>query len=70
MTRCRAAVLKEELVRLENAPLVVRVPGLASLPRGQLVELDILAMDELSLELECRFVDVVPEVQAGVVPAE
>ena len=70
VTRCRAAVLKEDLVRLENAPLVLRVPGLASFPRGQLVELDILAMDELTLELECRFVDVVPDVQAGVVTAD
>jgi len=27
-------------------------------------------MDELSLELECRFVDVVPEAQTSVVPAD
>ena len=70
MTRCRAAVLKEDLVRLENAPLVTRVPGLAALPRGEIVELEILATDELSLDLECRVVNVAPEGHAGVVSAD
>lgn len=70
ITRCRAAVLKEDLVRFENAPLVARVSGLGSLPRGQIVEVDILGMDELSLDLECRFVDLVAEVDASDTPEE
>jgi exoribonuclease-2 len=70
ITRCRAAVLKEDLVRFENAPLVTRVSGLGPLPRGQMIEVDILAMDELSLDLECRFVDLVAEVDASDAPEE
>lgn len=70
ITRCRAAVLKEDLVRFESAPLVTRVSGLGSLPRGQIVEVDILGMDELSLDLECRFVDLVAEVDASDTPEE
>ena len=70
ITRCRAAVLKEDLVRFENAPLVTRVSGLGPLPRGQIIEVDILAMDELSLDLECRFVDLVAEVDASDAPEE
>ena len=38
--------------------------------RGQMIEVDILAMDELSLDLECRFVDLVAEVDASDAPEE
>lgn len=49
-----ATVLREDLVRLECAPLVTRVAGLPELERGQRVHLDILDTDELALELMCR----------------
>jgi len=55
ITRTRAHVLRDDLVRLAVAPLVVRVGGLPELERGCEVELDILGMDELSLELSCRY---------------
>lgn len=50
----QAAVLRDNLVRLVDAPLVTRVPGLPELERGQIVTLDILGFDELALDLECR----------------
>lgn len=52
-------VIRDDLVRLEGAPFVTRVPALPELERGQLVTLDILGFDELALELECRLRDVV-----------
>ena len=48
--------LREDLVRFANAPLVTRVGGMPEFERGTAVEVDILGMDELSLELDCRFV--------------
>lgn len=51
----QACVLREDLVRLECAPLVVRVGGMPELERGQLVTLDIRGYDELALELECSY---------------
>ncbi len=59
ITRTVAHVLREDLVRLANAPLVTRVGGLPELERGMAVELDILGMDELTLEVDCRYVGVV-----------
>jgi len=56
ITRTRAHVLRDDLVRLAIAPLVTRVGGLPELERGSEVELDILGTDELSLELSCRYV--------------
>lgn len=50
----QASVLRDDLVRLTTAPLVVRVGGLPELERGQLLTLDILGIDELALELDCR----------------
>ncbi|NGM85719.1 RNB domain-containing ribonuclease [Parapusillimonas sp. SGNA-6] len=49
-----ASVLRDDLVRLNCAPFVTRVPGLPELERGHTVTLDILGFDELALELDCR----------------
>lgn len=50
----QASVLRDDLVRLEGVPLVTRVAGMPDLERGHIVTLDIMGMDELSLELDCR----------------
>lgn len=55
-----ATVLRDDLVRLEGAPLVTRVPGLPQLERGQRVSIDILGYDDLALELQCRLRDTGP----------
>lgn len=55
-----ATVLRDDLVRLEGAPLVTKVPGLPPLERGHRVTIDILGFDELTLELECRLRDTDP----------
>lgn len=54
--RCTAHVLRDDLVRLANAPLVTRVGGLPELERGTPVEIDILGRDELTLEIDCRYI--------------
>ncbi|ARP96621.1 ribonuclease catalytic domain-containing protein [Bordetella genomosp. 13] len=56
LTRAVAHVLRDDLVRLAQAPLVTRVGGLPELERGTAVEIDILGRDELALELDCRYV--------------
>jgi len=55
ISRTTAHVLREDLVRLANAPLVTRVGGLPELERGAAVQIDIMNMDELALELDCRY---------------
>ena len=50
----QGSVLRDDLVRLDCAPLVTRVPALPQFERGQIVTLDILGFDELALELDCR----------------
>lgn len=59
ITRVDATVIKEDLVRFNNAPLVTRVGGMGELARGQVVSLDILGMDELSLEIDCRLHEII-----------
>jgi len=56
LTRVTAHVLRDDLARLACAPLVVRVAGLAGLERGQEIEVELMDMDELSLEVTCRLV--------------
>lgn len=51
----RGNVLRDDLVRLDCAPLVTRVGGLPELERGQIVSLEIMGFDELALELDCRY---------------
>jgi exoribonuclease-2 len=56
VSECEATVLKEDLVRLSHAPMVVRLAGLPALDRGQRITLQITGFDELALEMDCRFV--------------
>ncbi len=51
VTELDAAVMKEGLVRAETLPLVFRVAGTDSLPRGCRVRVRITGMDLLTLEL-------------------
>ena len=62
ITNCTATVLKEDLIRLNNAPLVARLAGLPQLGRGQQIELHITGVDELALELEARYVSLLDAV--------
>jgi exoribonuclease-2 len=57
ITECEATLLKEDLVRLNNAPMIVRLAGLPALDRGQRVLLHISAVDELALDMDCRFIE-------------
>jgi len=52
--RIGATVVKGDLLRFDGLPLLSRVPGLPELPRGQRLEVDLLALDEVSLSIEAR----------------
>lgn len=54
----QGSVIRDDLVRLDCAPFVTRVPAFPELERGQGVTLDILGYDELALELDCRLREV------------
>jgi exoribonuclease-2 len=53
-----AVVLKDEVLRLVEIPLVIRLPGMPSLARGAQVRLDIVRWDEVDLSLEARLLEV------------
>ena len=53
-----AVVLKDEVLRLVEIPLIIRLPGMPSVARGAQVKLDILRWDELDLTIEARLLDV------------
>lgn len=52
--RVGATVLKPDLLRIDDMPLMTRVVGLPMLERGQRVELDVLGIDEVDLTVELR----------------
>lgn len=56
-----AVVLKDEIVRLVEIPLVLKLPGMTPLARGTGVKLDLLRWDEVDLSVEARLL----EVEAG-----
>jgi exoribonuclease-2 len=58
-----AVVLKEDVLRLVDIPLVIRLPGMPAVARGAQVRLDIVRWDEVDLSLEARLLEV-----AGVAP--
>ena len=68
ITDTTATWLKEDLVRLENLPFTFRLTGLPSeLTPGTRLRLQIISMDELEQQLECRYLglcDVEPPIVA------
>ena len=54
LTRIDATVLRGDVLRIDGLPFITRLPGLADLPRGQRLELDVIATDALDLTLEAR----------------
>lgn len=53
-----AVVLKEDVLRLVDIPLVIRLAGLPQVARGAQVRLDIVRWDEVDLSLEARLLEV------------
>jgi exoribonuclease-2 len=63
-------VLKDELVRLSDVPLVVRLAGMPQVARGTPVRLDIVRWDEVDLSLEARLLEVVAQAATDLALAE
>jgi exoribonuclease-2 len=53
-----AVVLKDEVLRLVDIPLVIRLPGMPAVARGAQVKLDIVRWDTLDLSIEARLLEV------------
>ncbi|MQR01350.1 ribonuclease catalytic domain-containing protein [Glaciimonas soli] len=53
-----AVVLKDEILRLVDIPLVIKLPGMPAVARGAQVKLDILRWDEVDLSIEVRLLEV------------
>jgi exoribonuclease-2 len=62
-----ASVVKGDLVRLDDVPLLLHVPGLGVHARGTRVLLDVMSLDELTVEASVRLVRVLdaPAVTSG-----
>lgn len=48
-------VIRDDLVRLDGLPLVIQVSGMPILPRHTPVEVEIIEHDELTLEIQAKF---------------
>ncbi|MDR0440338.1 MAG: RNB domain-containing ribonuclease [Candidatus Accumulibacter sp.] len=56
-----ATVRRENLVKLDRLPLLLRVPSVPQLNPGRRIRLAIEAMDFLTLELNCRYLETLQE---------
>ena len=57
-----AVVLKDEVLRLVDIPLIIRLPGMPQMARGAQVKLDILRWDEVDLSVEARVLEMLSSV--------
>ncbi len=55
-----AVVLKDEVLRLVDIPLIVRLPGMPQAARGTQVRLDLIRWDEIDLSIEARVIEIAP----------
>ncbi len=63
--RVAAVVIRDDLVRLADAPFYFRLVGLPRLAAGRRILVDVIARDEIALTVQARFVDVAHEQAAG-----
>jgi exoribonuclease-2 len=56
--QAEAVVLKDDVLRLSDVPLVIRLSGMPPVARGAQVKLDIVRWDEVDLSLEARLLEV------------
>jgi exoribonuclease-2 len=62
-----ASVVKGDLVRLEEIPLLLHVPGLGVHARGTRLQMEVMSIDELTVEASVRLLHVLdaPTVTSG-----
>jgi exoribonuclease-2 len=53
-----AVVLKDEVLRLADIPLIVKLPGMQQVARGTQVKLDLLRWNEVELSVEARLLEI------------
>ncbi|HEX7648876.1 MAG TPA: RNB domain-containing ribonuclease [Noviherbaspirillum sp.] len=53
-----AVVLKDEVLRLVDIPLIIRLPGMPQAARGTHVKLDLIRWDEVELTVEARLLEI------------
>lgn len=57
LRRAEAVAVRDDLVRLADAPLYFRLPGAPAIAPGRRVVVDLLGTDELDLSVDARFVE-------------
>jgi exoribonuclease-2 len=60
-----AVVLKEEVLRLVDIPLIIKLPGMPQAARGTQVRLDLIRWDEVDLTVEARLLEIGTATPAG-----
>ena len=65
-----AVVLKDEVLRLVEIPLIVRLAGMPPVARGAQVKLAIVRWDELDLTLEARLLEVAAPAAGDAAPED
>ena len=70
VTTIDATVRRENLVKFDHLPLIQRVASMPELKQGQRVRLSIEAVDFLTVELGCRYVETLTDQAASVATCE
>ena len=70
LAEIEATVRRESLVKLDHLPLLLRVPSLPELAPGQRVRLAIESMDELTLDIGCRYQETLAAADAAAATEE
>ncbi|MEN9316657.1 MAG: Exoribonuclease 2 [Pseudomonadota bacterium] len=64
LTRVEAVIVRDDLVRLAQAPFYFRMADVPQLASGRRIVVDVLERDEVDLTLQARFVEVAGETPA------
>lgn len=61
----RTLVLRDDITRLCDIPLIVRLPGLSGHARGTLLRIQVVELDFVRIDIHCRLLEVVGRVDSA-----
>ncbi len=59
ISEVQTMVLRDDITRLTDIPLIVRLPGLSGHPRGTLLRVQVAELDFVRIDIHCRMLEVI-----------
>jgi exoribonuclease-2 len=65
ISQAMAVVIRDDIVRFQDIPLIVRLPGFSGQPRGTVLKLQVMELDFVGVDIHCKLIEVCEQVEVA-----